>query len=85
MVFEANPYYYDEGPAIPNVIISFIPDSNQAVAQLLNGSIDVISNFDLEAGAETGVVLEAAEAGELQAFPITSPTWEHVDMNLFAR
>jgi ABC-type transport system substrate-binding protein len=85
MVFEANPSYYGEAPAIQNVIVTFVPDSNQAVAQLLSGTIDVLGNNDLEAGAEVEVVLEAADAGELQAYKIASPTWEHVDMNLFTR
>jgi ABC-type transport system substrate-binding protein len=85
MIFEANPYYYGEPPAIPNVIINFIGDSNQAVAQLLNGSIDVLGNHDLEVGAEVETVLDAAEEGTLEAYTLASPTWEHVDMNLFTR
>jgi ABC-type transport system substrate-binding protein len=85
IIFEANPYYYGEPPAIPNVIVSFIEDSNQAVSQLLTGEVDVLGNQDLEAGAGVARVLEAAEEGQLQAYTIASPTWEHLDMNLFTK
>jgi ABC-type transport system substrate-binding protein len=85
MIFEANPYYYGEPPAVPNVIINFIGDSNQAVAQLLNGSIDVLGNHDLEVGAEVETVLNAAAEGTIEAYTLASPTWEHVDMNLYTR
>jgi hypothetical protein len=30
-------------------------------------------------------VLDAGANGEIQVFPLSSPTWEHVDMNLFIR
>ncbi len=85
MLFEANPYYYRGEPPIKNLIVSFIPDSNQAVAQLLSGTIDVLGNHDLEAGPDVELVLDAAERGEVQAFKITSPTWEHLDMNLYTK
>jgi ABC-type transport system substrate-binding protein len=81
MVFEANPYYYKGEPAVQNVIVSFVPDTTQLVAQLLNGTIDVVGPNDLDAGAELEVLFEAADEGALQVFRIPNPTWEHVDMN----
>ncbi len=85
IIFEANPYYYGEPPAIENVIVTFVPDTNQIIAQLLSGNIDVIGNNDLDGGAEVEVLLETAEDELLQVFKIPNPTWEHVDMNLFLR
>jgi ABC-type transport system substrate-binding protein len=81
MVFEANPYYYGGEPAIQNIIVTFVPDTTQLVAQLLNGTVDVVGPNDLDAGAELEVLFEAGEEGTLQVFRIPNPTWEHVDMN----
>lgn len=85
IVLAANPNFYRGTPRIPNVVISFISDANQAVAQLLNGTIDVLGNQELEGGAVVETVLQAASRGELQAQTIASPTWEHLDMNLYTR
>ncbi len=84
MTFEANPYYYEEVP-IQTVIIQFFDDTNQAVAQLLTGNVDVLGTETLGAGPELETVLSASEEGQIQAFLLTSPTWEHIDMNLFIR
>jgi ABC-type transport system substrate-binding protein len=81
MVFEANPFYHGGEPAIQNVIVTFVPDTTQLVAQLLNGTIDVVGPNDLDAGAELEVLFEAADEGTLQVFRIPNPTWEHIDMN----
>ncbi len=85
MTFTANPNYYKGVPAIDTVIIQFIADTNQAVAQLLTGEVDALGTETLGAGAEVETVLQAAEAGDVQAFTIASPTWEHIDFNLFVR
>jgi ABC-type transport system substrate-binding protein len=85
MIFEANPYYYKGEPAIKTVVIQFIGDTNQAVVQLLNGSVDVLGQETLGAGPELETVLAAGIEGSLQVVPLSSPTWEHIDMNLFLR
>ncbi len=86
MVFEANPNYYGGEPAIQNVIIQFFEDTNQAVAQLLTGDVDVLGRETLGAGPEVEAVLQEAEEGtDLQVFTLASPTWEHVDINLFTK
>ncbi len=85
MVFEVNPNYYAEEPAIKTIIIQFFEDNNQAVAQLLTGDVDVLGTETLGGGPELETVFEAADAGDIQAFEIVSPTWEHIDMNLFIR
>jgi ABC-type transport system substrate-binding protein len=83
LTFEANPYYYKGEPAIKTVIIQFFEDGNAAVAQLLTGNVDVLGTETLGAGPELETVLQAGEAGQIQAFPFSSPTWEHIDFNLF--
>jgi ABC-type transport system substrate-binding protein len=85
MTFTANPNYYKGEPAIKTIVIKFIADTNQAVAQLLTGEVDVLGTETLGAGAEVETVLDAAEAGDVQAFTIASPTWEHIDFNLFVK
>jgi ABC-type transport system substrate-binding protein len=85
MTFAANPNYFKGEPAIKTVVIKFIADTNQAVAQLLTGEVDVVGKETLGAGAEVQTVLDAAAAGDVQAFLSASPTWEHIDFNLFVK
>ena len=85
MSFTANPNYYKGAPAIKKVVIKFIADTNQAVAQLLTGEVDVLGPETLNAGAEEETVLKAAAKGEVQATTITGATWEHIDFNLFVK
>ncbi|MEI7769303.1 MAG: ABC transporter substrate-binding protein [Chloroflexales bacterium] len=85
MTLTANPNYYKGAPKVKKIIIKFIADTNQAVAQLLTGDIDALGSETLGAGAEVQTVLDAAKKGTVQAFPIASPTWEHIDMNLFVK
>lgn len=82
MTFTANPNYYKGEPAVKTVVIKFIADTQQAVAQLLTGEVDVLGSETLGAGAEVQTVLDAAAAGDVQAYTIASPTWEHIDFNL---
>jgi ABC-type transport system substrate-binding protein len=85
MVFEANENYYKGAPKIKQVIIQFFEDTNQAVAQLLTGDIDILEKATLGAGPEVETVIKAAAEGKIQAHTIASPTWEHMDMNLFTK
>lgn len=85
MTFAANPNYVGGEPAVKTVVIKFIADTNQAVAQLLTGEVDVLGTETLGAGAEVQTVLDAAAAGDVQAYTIASPTWEHIDFNLFVK
>ena len=82
ITFSANPNYYKGAPKIKKVVIKFIADTNQAVAQLLTGEVDVLGNETLGGGAEVQTVLDAAAKGKVQAFTLASPTWEHIDFNL---
>jgi ABC-type transport system substrate-binding protein len=85
MTFAANPYFYLGAPATPNIVIQFVADTNQAVAQLLTGEVDVLFSETLGAGEEVLAVREAADRGEVAIYILPSATWEHVDFNLFIR
>jgi ABC-type transport system substrate-binding protein len=85
MILEANPYFYKGEPAVKKLTIVFFADTNQAVSQLLSGTIDALGSETLGAGPELETVLQAAEEGRIQAYALASPTWEHVDMNIYVR
>ena len=85
LVLEANPFYAGE-VATPNVIFVFVADTNQAVAQLLNGDVDYLDDSTLGAGAEVQTVIDAANSSGNIMYDISgSPTWEHIDINLFTK
>ncbi len=80
-----NPHYAGE-VATPNVIYVFLADTNQAVAQLINGDVDYLDDSTLGAGAEVQTVIDAAEAtGKIKYEISGSSTWEHIDINLFTQ
>jgi len=85
MTFEANPHFYLGAPKTPKVVITFVADTNQAVAQLLTGQVDVLFTETLGAGAEVQTVKDAAEEGKVAFYTLASATWEHVDFQLFLR
>jgi ABC-type transport system substrate-binding protein len=85
MTLEANENYFKGAPKIKKIIIQFVEDTNQAVAQLLTGDIDLLDPTTLGAGPEVETVLKAAAENKIQAVTIASPTWEHIDMNLFTK
>ncbi|MBX3013239.1 MAG: peptide ABC transporter substrate-binding protein [Caldilineaceae bacterium] len=84
LTLEANPYY-EGGTGAQKIIVLFIPDTNQAVAQLLSGDVDYVEKATLAGGAEVQLVADAAEQGTVNFEIIPSPTWEHIDMNLFVK
>jgi ABC-type transport system substrate-binding protein len=82
ITLEANPYYAP-GTGVQKVIIVFVTDTNQAVAQLLNGDVDYLEKATLAGGAEVQTLVDAAAEGRVNIEIIPSPTWEHIDMNMF--
>lgn len=84
MTFTRNEYF-QPAPAIQTVVIQFFPDSQTAVAALLGGDVDYLEKATLGAGAEVQSALEAGEAGKLMVETMASPTWEHIDFNLFTK
>jgi len=84
MTLVANPHYAG-GTGVKKIVIQFISDTNQAVAQLLSGDVDYLDKTTLGAGSEVQTVMEAVKAGKVNAKVIPSPSWEHIDMNMFTQ
>ncbi len=82
ITLEANPYY-EPGTGVQTIVIVFVTDTNQAVAQLLSGDVDYLEKATLGGGAEVQTLVDAAEQGQVNLEIIPSPTWEHIDMNMF--
>ena len=80
----ANPHY-EPAPAIKNITVVILEDSNQAVTQFLSGKVDYLERATLVGGADVQTVFDAAEAGKVNLEIIPSPTWEHIDFNLFTK
>jgi len=81
---DVNPYF-EPAPKVKKVIVVFIQDTNQAVAQLLAGDLDYLERATLGGGAEVQTVIDAAAEGKVNVEIIPSPTWEHIDMNLYTK
>jgi ABC-type transport system substrate-binding protein len=84
ITLDANPYY-EGGTGVQRIVVLIIPDTNQAVAQLLSGEVDYLEKATLGAGAEVQTVVDAAGQGQVNVEILPSPTWEHVDINLFTK
>ncbi|HXF62849.1 MAG TPA: ABC transporter substrate-binding protein, partial [Caldilineaceae bacterium] len=82
ITLERNPYYEGE-VGVERIVIVIVTDTNQAVAQLLSGEVDYLERATLGGGAEVQTVIDAAEQGQVHVEIIPSPTWEHIDMNLY--
>jgi ABC-type transport system substrate-binding protein len=82
ITMKANPYY-EPGTGVQTIIVVFIADTNQAVAQLLSGDVDYLDKTTLAGGAEVQTLVDAAAEGRVNIEIIPSPTWEHIDMNMF--
>ncbi|MCS6842148.1 MAG: ABC transporter substrate-binding protein [Roseiflexus sp.] len=85
MRFEANPNFVLGAPKVKNVVIQFFADTNAAVAALLTGEVDILEKATLGAGPEVETVIKAAQEGKINVKTDASPTWEHMDFNLFVR
>jgi ABC-type transport system substrate-binding protein len=85
MTLTANPNYWRGADSlkIKTVVLTFVADTNSAVAQLLTGDVDVVGSETLGAGQEVQTVIDAQAEGSVQVVVEPSATWEHVDMNLF--
>ncbi|MFN8491225.1 MAG: ABC transporter substrate-binding protein [Caldilineaceae bacterium] len=84
MQLTVNPNYKPQ-PAIKNITIVFIPDTNQAVAQLISGDVDYLDTASLGGGPEVQTVLDATKEGKVKSQIVASPTWEHIDFNLYSK
>ena len=84
MKLTVNPHF-TPAPAIKNITVTFIPDTNTAVAQLISGDVDWLDTATLGGGPEVQTVLDATKEGKVQSQIVASPTWEHIDFNLFQK
>lgn len=84
LTLEANPYYA-AGTNLKKIVIVFIEDTQQAVAQLLSGDVDMLDKTTLGAGAEVQTVVDAGKEGKINTYVDASPTWEHIDMNMYIK
>lgn len=85
LTLERNPYY-EPGTGVERIVVVFVTDTNQAVAQLLSGDVDYLEKATLGGGAEVQTLIDAAESGgPVNIEIIPSPTWEHIDFNLFTK
>jgi len=78
---EKNPLYFraSEGlPYVDTVIYRFVPDSNSAVAQMISGECDIVTQ-DASLEDQSELLLKLEEEGVIQPIFITGTTWEHVD------
>ncbi len=82
ITMEANPYYAP-GTGVQKIIVIIVTDTNQAVAQLLGGDVDYLEKATLGGGSEVQTLVDAAATGAVNIEIIPSPTWEHIDMNLY--
>jgi hypothetical protein len=55
------------------------------VAALMRGDVDYLERLTLGAGTEVQTVVDAQTEGKLKVELIPSPSWEHVDFNLFTK
>ncbi|MCA9999316.1 MAG: peptide ABC transporter substrate-binding protein, partial [Anaerolineales bacterium] len=78
-----NEYYYRaEGfPRLDGVIFKFVSESNQALAQLLAGSCDLVT-ADVLGGEQIDFLLEAEAAGRLTTHFSTGTVFEHIDFGI---
>jgi peptide/nickel transport system substrate-binding protein len=82
ITLEANPNYsvQPEKPRIKTLVFKIIPDTNQLLAQMKTGDIDVATEDALSLGQST----ELDKLGDVGAKAYFTPaqTWEHADFNL---
>lgn len=84
MVLTANPFYYQGPPATPNIVVRFLWPTEQAIAALAAGEVDVLDAETITA-EHAPQLLEAQAAGKVRVYLMPSSTWEHIDFALFVK
>ncbi len=78
---EKNPNYFraDEGlPYVDTVIFRFVSDANAAVAQLVSGECDIVTQ-DASLDDQAELLLKLEDQGVVKPVFLTGTVWEHVD------
>jgi len=81
---EKNPLYFraSEGlPYVDTVIYRFVADSNAAVAQMISGECDIVTQ-DTSLEDQSELLLKLEEEGVIKPIFITGTVWEHVDFGI---
>ncbi len=81
---EKNPNYFraSEGlPYVDTVIYRFVADSNSAVAQMISGECDIVTQ-DASLEDQSELLLKLEEEGVLKPIFVTGTVWEHVDFGI---
>ncbi len=79
-----NPYYFraSEGlPYVDTVIYRFVEDANTAVAQLLSGECDIVTQ-DARLEEQAELLLKLQEHGVLETAFVPDTLWEHIDFGI---
>ncbi len=86
VVVTANPKYWDKKPAIKKIILKLIPDTQTLEANLLSGSIDMISElgmtFDQALAFEKRVAKDETLKSKYAVLFREGLIYEHIDLNL---
>jgi len=80
--YDVNPYFYGTAPKTKHIIVQIVAPEN-AEAQLLGGQIDLLDSTSLVSLSQT--LKDAADQNKIVIFLSPSPTWEHIDINLFLK
>ncbi|MGC9393522.1 MAG: peptide ABC transporter substrate-binding protein [Anaerolineae bacterium] len=81
---EKNPLYHraSEGlPYVDTIIFRFVSDPNSAVAQLISGECDIVTQDAMSADL-TPLLLKLEQESVVELASVASTTWEHVDFGI---
>jgi len=82
IVLQRNNYYFrrsESQPRVPYVVFKFMPDAKARVQAVADGQLDVALGLGYEVITD---VLEAEQAGKIQAQFVPGQTWEMLAFNL---
>lgn len=81
---ERNPLYHRAAEGLPyvdNVIFRFVSDPNSALAQLISGECDIVTQDALSADL-TPLLLKLEQENVIKLASAASTAWEHVDFGI---
>jgi ABC-type transport system substrate-binding protein len=81
LTLQANPNFIMGEPKTKTIVIQIVQDTNQLLAQLVSGDVDVILS-ETTPGEEKPLA-DAQTAGTVKAYFEAGATWEHIDMQLY--
>ena len=79
-----NPYYFrsaEDLPAVDTLIYRFVEDANTALAQLLSGECDIVTQ-DTDLASQYELLLKLQEHGVAEPYFSPGPLWEHVNFGI---